>query len=39
MANAPVNAAVVELAHRVERGELQPRPQNYDLLAELASRP
>ena len=33
---APVNAAVVELAHRIERGELEPRLENYALLAELA---
>jgi 2-dehydropantoate 2-reductase len=32
---APVNAAVVEVAHRVERGELTPDPANADLLAEL----
>ncbi len=35
---APVNAAVVELAHRIERGELEPRLENYALLAELAGR-
>jgi 2-dehydropantoate 2-reductase len=33
---APVNAAVVELAHRIERGELEPRLENFDLLADLA---
>ncbi len=33
---APVNAAVVELAHRIERGELAPDPANLDLLHELA---
>jgi 2-dehydropantoate 2-reductase len=33
---APVNAAVVALAHRIERGELQPGPQNLSLLKELA---
>lgn len=33
---APVNAAVVEVAHRIERGELEPGPANYGLLAELA---
>jgi 2-dehydropantoate 2-reductase len=35
-AEAPANAAVVELARRVERGELQPGPQNLDLLLDLA---
>jgi 2-dehydropantoate 2-reductase len=34
---APVNAAVVELAHRIERGDLQPGPQNLVLLRELAA--
>jgi 2-dehydropantoate 2-reductase len=33
---APVNAAVVELARRIERGELKPGPQNLKLLKELA---
>jgi 2-dehydropantoate 2-reductase len=33
---AQVNAAVVELGHRIERGELQPDPANLDLLRELA---
>ena len=33
---APVNAAVVAVAHRIERGELRPDPANYALLAELA---
>ncbi|QJU54940.1 2-dehydropantoate 2-reductase N-terminal domain-containing protein [Herbiconiux sp. KACC 21604] len=33
---APVNEAVVELAHRIERGELEPGPQNLELLRELA---
>ena len=28
----PVNAAVVELAHRIERGELPPAPANITLL-------
>lgn len=35
---APVNAAVVELAHRIERGELKPGAQNLTLLRELAAR-
>ena len=35
---APVNAAVVELAHRIEGGVLEPRIENYALLAELAGR-
>lgn len=34
----PVNAAVVELAHRIERGELQPAPENLALLNELSAR-
>jgi 2-dehydropantoate 2-reductase len=29
---APVNAAVVDLAHRIERGELRPDPANLALL-------
>ena len=33
---ARVNAAVVELAHRIERGELSPGPANLALLRELA---
>jgi 2-dehydropantoate 2-reductase len=33
---APVNAAVVEMAHRIERGELQPDISNYAPLAKLA---
>jgi 2-dehydropantoate 2-reductase len=33
---APVNAAVVELAHRIEHGELTPGPGNFALLADLA---
>jgi 2-dehydropantoate 2-reductase len=33
---APVNAAVVELAHRIERGELTPDESNLPLLLELA---
>ena len=28
----PVNATVVELAHRIERGELQPEPSHLDRL-------
>lgn len=35
-AAAPANRAVVELAHRVERGELRPDPANLALLRELA---
>jgi 2-dehydropantoate 2-reductase len=31
---APVNAAVVELAHAIERGELEPGPPNLGLLME-----
>jgi 2-dehydropantoate 2-reductase len=33
---APVNAAVVQLAHRIERGELVPAVENLALLRELA---
>ncbi|MCC6776966.1 MAG: hypothetical protein IT537_10065 [Hyphomicrobiales bacterium] len=33
---APVNAAVVELARRIERGELEPGPENLPLLRTLA---
>jgi 2-dehydropantoate 2-reductase len=33
---APVNAAVVEMAHRIERGELEPQLSNYAELAALA---
>ncbi|HXR43701.1 MAG TPA: ketopantoate reductase C-terminal domain-containing protein, partial [Pseudolysinimonas sp.] len=28
----PVNATVTDIAHRIERGELQPRPENLDLM-------
>ncbi len=35
--SAPANAAVVELAHRIERGELAPDPANLSLLLELAA--
>ena len=31
-----MNAAVVEMAHRIERGELEPRIENYAELAQLA---
>ncbi len=34
--DAPVNKAVVEMAHRIERGELEPRIENYGELARLA---
>ena len=33
---APVNAAVVEVAHRIERGHLEPGPSNLALLRDLA---
>jgi len=36
---APVNAAIAEIAHRIERGELAPDPANLSLLRELADRP
>lgn len=32
---APVNAAITELAHRIERGELKPGPENLALLESL----
>jgi 2-dehydropantoate 2-reductase len=32
---APVNAAVAELARRIERGELEPSPANIDLLLKM----
>ncbi len=32
---APVNAAIAELAHRVEQGTLDPAPENLDLLWDL----
>ena len=34
--DAPVNKAVVEMAHRIERGELEPKLSNYAELASLA---
>ena len=34
---APVNEAIVELAHRVEMGVLNATPENLRLLADLAS--
>ena len=37
--DAPVNAAVVEVAHRIERGELVPQPSNLGLMRELAGLP
>jgi 2-dehydropantoate 2-reductase len=33
---APVNAAITELALRVERGEIKPDPSNLDLLLKMA---
>lgn len=35
---APRNEAVVEVAHRIERRELEPRVENLDLLRELVDR-
>ena len=35
---APVNAAAVEIAHRIERGELSAGVGNYALFAELSGR-
>jgi 2-dehydropantoate 2-reductase len=34
---APVNRAVVEIAHRIERGDLKPARENLALLRKLAS--
>lgn len=34
---APVNKAVVEVAHRIERGDLKPGPDNLALLRALAA--
>lgn len=34
--DAPVNKAVVEMAHRIERGDLEPKVGNYAELASLA---
>ena len=34
---APVNAAIVELAHRIESGDLVAAPENLGLLADLAA--
>jgi 2-dehydropantoate 2-reductase len=34
---APCNAWVVELAHRIERGDLRHRPENLELLLSLGS--
>jgi len=36
---APVNAAVVELAHAIERGDLNPDPSNLDLLIQRVPKP
>jgi 2-dehydropantoate 2-reductase len=36
--SSPVNSAVVELAHRIEAGELSPSPENLPTLLELAAR-
>lgn len=36
---APVNSAVVDLARRIENGELEPGPQNLDLLLESSGKP
>lgn len=35
---APVNAAITELAHRIERSDLKPDPVNLDPLRDLAER-
>ncbi|HEY2477185.1 MAG TPA: 2-dehydropantoate 2-reductase N-terminal domain-containing protein [Solirubrobacterales bacterium] len=35
-ADAPVNQAIVKVAHRIERGELEPGPANLELLQALA---
>ena len=33
--DAPVNAGILELAQRIERGELEPDPRNADLLIDV----
>lgn len=33
--SAPVNSAVAEIARRIERGELEPGPENLDLLRDM----
>lgn len=35
---APVNSAVVEIAHRIERRELAPGPENLELFRDLVAR-
>lgn len=35
---APVNAAITEIAHRIETGELEPGPANLDILKEMVAR-
>jgi len=35
--SAPVNAAATEVARRIERGEIERRPENLELLLELAA--
>jgi 2-dehydropantoate 2-reductase len=32
---APVNARLVEIAHRIERGELKADPSNADMLVSI----
>ena len=34
---APVNAAIAEIAHRIERGELAPDPSNLVLLRAMSA--
>ena len=31
----PVNAAIIELAHRIEQGQLKPGPENLTLLRDI----
>jgi 2-dehydropantoate 2-reductase len=33
----PMNSTVVEIAHRIERGELAPDPSNFALMADVAN--
>jgi len=36
---APVNGAIVEVAHRIERGDLKPGRANLDLLRQILGFP
>jgi len=34
---APANAAIVEVTERIRRGEIEPSPENLDLIRELVA--